>query len=214
MLAGGPPEPLATTLAPEVWGGLRRSAKQAVIGRNVRRAVDAAGGVPRGELVTLVGGCASDPEVIEAAAAELGDLDVAVARGNVLGPPRPARRGRRRARAGLRGGRVSEPLVLALVAAGVPEDIVDALRAGFEEESVPLAVERADGTGQELGRAAAGRAAARPRPRRRRARGVRRARRRAGQRRTCEAPLADVRAFAQDAARIAGRRPLRRRPAI
>lgn len=85
VLAGGPPEPLATTLAPEVWGGLRRRAKQAVIGRNVRRAVDAAGGVPRGELVTLVGGCASDPEVIEAAAAELGDLDVAVARGNVLG---------------------------------------------------------------------------------------------------------------------------------
>ena len=73
------------TLAPEVWGGLRRSAKQAVIGRNVRRAIDAAGGVPRGELVTLVGGCASDPEVIDAVAAELGDLDVAVARGNVLG---------------------------------------------------------------------------------------------------------------------------------
>ena len=42
-------------------------------------------GVPRGELVTLVGGCAGDPEVIEAVAAELGDLDVAVARGNVLG---------------------------------------------------------------------------------------------------------------------------------
>ena len=56
-----------------------------MIGRNVRRAIDAAGGVPRGELVTLVGGCASDPEVIEAVAAELGDLDVAVARGNVLG---------------------------------------------------------------------------------------------------------------------------------
>ncbi len=85
VLAGGPPEPLASTLAPEVWGGLRRSAKQAVIGRNVRRAIDAAGGVPRGELVTLVGGCASDAEVIEAVAAELGDLDVAVARGNVLG---------------------------------------------------------------------------------------------------------------------------------
>ena len=34
---------------------------------------------------TLVGGCASDPEVIDAVAAELGDLDVAVARGNVLG---------------------------------------------------------------------------------------------------------------------------------
>ncbi|HEY3614996.1 MAG TPA: diol dehydratase reactivase ATPase-like domain-containing protein, partial [Gaiellales bacterium] len=73
VLAGAQPEPLASTLAPEVWGGLRHSAKQAVIGRNVRRAVDAAGGVPRGELVTLVGGCASDPEVIEAVAAELGD---------------------------------------------------------------------------------------------------------------------------------------------
>jgi len=85
VLAGGPPEPLATTLAPEVWGGLRRSAKQSVIGRNVRRAIDAAGGVPRGELVTLVGGCASDPEVLDAVAVELGDLDVAVARGNVLG---------------------------------------------------------------------------------------------------------------------------------
>jgi diol dehydratase reactivase alpha subunit len=85
VLAGGEPEPLGSTLAPEVWGGLRRSAKGAVIGRNVRRAIDAAGGVPRGELVTLVGGCASDPEVIDAVAAELGDLDVAVARGNVLG---------------------------------------------------------------------------------------------------------------------------------
>jgi hypothetical protein len=85
VLAGASPEPLASTLAPEVWGSLRRSAKAAVIGRNVRRAIDAAGGVPRGELVTLVGGCAADPEVIDAAAAELGDLDVAVARGNVLG---------------------------------------------------------------------------------------------------------------------------------
>jgi diol dehydratase reactivase alpha subunit len=85
VLAGGEPEPLGSTLAPEIWGGLRRSAKGAVIGRNVRRAIDAAGGVPRGELVTLVGGCASDPEVIDAVAAQLGDLDVAVARGNVLG---------------------------------------------------------------------------------------------------------------------------------
>ena len=66
-------------------GRAARSAKQAVLARNVRRALDAAGGVPRGELVTLVGGCASDPEVIDAVAAELGDLDVAVARGDVLG---------------------------------------------------------------------------------------------------------------------------------
>jgi hypothetical protein len=56
-----------------------------VIARNVRRAIDAAGGVPRGELVTLVGGSASDGEVVDSVAAELADLDVAVARGDVLG---------------------------------------------------------------------------------------------------------------------------------
>jgi Dehydratase medium subunit len=108
---------------------------------------------------------------------------------------------------------MSEPLVLALVAAGVPEGSVRALRAGFEEEGVPLAVERAEGSGQALGREAAGRAllglgigvgpdgacavlAAAP-----------------GTSYLQAAP-ADLRAFAQDAARIAGRRPLRRRPAI
>ena len=108
---------------------------------------------------------------------------------------------------------MSEPLVLALVAPGVPDEAVSALRAGFEEESVPLAVERAEGTGHELGRAAATRAvlglglgvdadgacavlAASPAAA------------------YLQAPLADVRAFAHDAARIAGRRPLRRRPAI
>ena len=108
---------------------------------------------------------------------------------------------------------MSEPLVLALVAAGVPEAAADALRAGFEEEGVPLAVERAQGGAQELGRAAATRAvlglglgvdargacvvlAAAP------------------GRTYLEAELGDLRAFAQDAARIAGRRPLRRRPAI
>jgi hypothetical protein len=108
---------------------------------------------------------------------------------------------------------MSEPLVLALVDAGVPDDAVSALCAGFEEEGVPLVVERALGTGQELGRAAAARGllglglgvdslgacavlAAAP----------------AGA--YLQAPLGDVRAFAQDAARIAGRRPLRRRPAI
>ena len=47
---------------------------------------------------------------------------------------------------------MSEPLVLALVAADVSDGVVSALRAGFEEESVPLAVERAHGTGEELGR--------------------------------------------------------------
>jgi hypothetical protein len=108
---------------------------------------------------------------------------------------------------------MSEPLVLALVDSGVPDAAVSALRAGFEEESVPLRVERADGTGQELGRAAATRALLGL------GLGV-------GAQGACavlaaapaaaylQAPLADVRAFAQDAARIAGRRPLRRRPAI
>jgi hypothetical protein len=76
---------LEAPLAPEVWRGLRRAAKRDVIARNVRRAVDAAGGVPRGELVTLVGGSACDGEVVDAVAAELADLDVAVARGDVLG---------------------------------------------------------------------------------------------------------------------------------
>jgi hypothetical protein len=107
---------------------------------------------------------------------------------------------------------VSDPLVLALVAADVPEDALRALRAGFEEESVPLSVERAEGTGHELGRAAAARAllglglgvdsqracavlAAAP----------------AGA--YLQSPLTGMRAFAQDCARIAGRRPLRR-PAI
>jgi hypothetical protein len=107
---------------------------------------------------------------------------------------------------------MSEPLVLALVAPDVPEGPLAALRAGFEEESVPLAIERAEGTGNQLARAAATRAllgiglgidargaclvlAAAP----------------AGP--YLEAPLTGVRAFAQDCARIAGRRPLRR-PAI
>jgi Dehydratase medium subunit len=107
---------------------------------------------------------------------------------------------------------VSEPLVLALVAPGVPEAALRALGAGFEEEGVPLAVERREGSGHELGRAAAARAvlglgigvggdggcavlaAAPASP-------------------YLQAQLCDLRAFAQDAARIAGRRPLRRRPA-
>jgi hypothetical protein len=107
---------------------------------------------------------------------------------------------------------VSEPLVLALVAEGVAEDALRALRAGFEEESVPLVVERADGSGKELGRAAASRAllglglgvdsegafavlAA------------------AAGGAYLQSPLSGMREFAQDCARIAGRRPLRR-PAI
>ena len=108
---------------------------------------------------------------------------------------------------------MSDPLVLALVAAGVPEEAVRALRTGFEEEGVPLVVERGEGSGHALGREAAGRAllglgigvgpdgacavlAAAPATA------------------YLRAAAADLRAFAQDAARIAGRRPLRRRPAI
>ena len=77
--------PLPAPLAPEVWRGLRRAAKRDVLAFNVRRAIDSIGGVPRGELVTLVGGSAVDGEVVDVVAAELDDLDVAVARGDVLG---------------------------------------------------------------------------------------------------------------------------------
>jgi Diol dehydratase reactivase ATPase-like domain/DD-reactivating factor swiveling domain len=77
--------PLRAPLAPEVWRGLRRAAKRDVLALNVLRAVDAVGGVPRGELVTLVGGSAADGEVVDVVAAELAGLDVAVARGDVLG---------------------------------------------------------------------------------------------------------------------------------
>ena len=108
---------------------------------------------------------------------------------------------------------MSDPLVLALVADGVPEESVRALRAGFEEEGVPLVVERGEGSGHVLAREAAGRAllglgigvapdgacavlAAAPATA------------------YIQAASADLRTFAQDAARIAGRRPLRRRPAI
>ena len=85
LVEAGGVRPLEAPIAPEVWRGLRRAAKRDVIARNVRRAIDAAGGVPRGELVTLVGGSACDSEVVDAVAAELADLDVAVARGDVLG---------------------------------------------------------------------------------------------------------------------------------
>jgi hypothetical protein len=77
--------PLAAPLAPEVWRGLRRAAKRDVLAANVRRAIDAVGGVPRGELVLLVGGCACDGEVVEAVAAGLEERDLTVARGDVLG---------------------------------------------------------------------------------------------------------------------------------
>jgi hypothetical protein len=85
LLDGRELRPLDAPLVPEVWRSLRRTAKRDVIARNVRRAIEAAGGVPRGELVTLVGGSACDAEVVDAVAVELADLDVAVARGDVLG---------------------------------------------------------------------------------------------------------------------------------
>jgi hypothetical protein len=76
---------LPAPLAPEVWRGLRRAAKRDVLALNVRRAIDAIGGLPRGELVLLVGGCACDGEVLDEVAADLEERDLAVARGNVLG---------------------------------------------------------------------------------------------------------------------------------
>ena len=76
---------LPAPLAPEVWRGLRTAAKRHVLGCNVRRAMDAVGGAPCGELVLLVGGCAADHEVLDIVAAELEGQDLAVARGNVLG---------------------------------------------------------------------------------------------------------------------------------
>lgn len=85
LLDGRALRPLDAPLAPEVWAGLRRTAKRDVIVRNVRRALEAAGGVPPGELVTLVGGSACDSEVVDAVAASLAELDLAVGRGDVLG---------------------------------------------------------------------------------------------------------------------------------
>jgi diol dehydratase reactivase alpha subunit len=77
--------PLPAPLAPEVWRGLRQAAKRDVLARNVRRALDAVGGVPRGELLLLAGGCAVDPEALDVVAAELDERDLALARANVLG---------------------------------------------------------------------------------------------------------------------------------
>jgi hypothetical protein len=96
------------------------------------------------------------------------------------------------------------PLVLALLCEGAPRA---ALAAGFEEEGVPLLVEAAHGSPQELARRAARRsllgiglggdgerlvlalASGPARP-------------------YLEAPAADARAFGHDAARVAARRPL------
>ena len=56
-----------------------------MIAANLRRAIDAVGGLPRGELAVLVGGCAEDAEVVGEVALALADLDLAIARGDVLG---------------------------------------------------------------------------------------------------------------------------------
>ena len=82
-------DPLTAELAPEVWGRLRRAAKRDVIAGNLRRAIDAVGGLPQGELAILVGGCAEDPEVVDEVSLALADLDLAIARGNVLGQHGP-----------------------------------------------------------------------------------------------------------------------------
>lgn len=82
-------EPIATHLSPESWGRLRREAKRSVIGVNVRRALAATGGAEPGELVTLVGGSACDREIVAIVDDALRDLDLAVARGNVLGAHGP-----------------------------------------------------------------------------------------------------------------------------
>ncbi len=84
-------DPLTADLSPEVWARLRRAAKRDVIAANLRRAIEAVGGLPRGELAVLVGGCAEDAEVVGEVALALADLDLAIARGDVL--ERPGRRG-------------------------------------------------------------------------------------------------------------------------
>ena len=84
-LDGSKLAPLPAPFAPEVWRGLRQAAKRDVLGGNLRRALEAIGGLPRGELVLLVGGCATDREVLDLVAAEVEDHDLALARGNVLG---------------------------------------------------------------------------------------------------------------------------------
>ena len=80
---------LETDLAPEVWARLRRAAKRTIIAGNLRRAITAAGGLPRGELAVLVGGCAEDAEIVSEVSLALADLDLAIARGDVLGEHGP-----------------------------------------------------------------------------------------------------------------------------
>lgn len=78
-------DPLEAALPPELWARLRRAAKRDVIAANLRRAAEAVGGLPAGELAVLVGGCAEDQEVVDEVSLALADLDLAIARGDILG---------------------------------------------------------------------------------------------------------------------------------
>ena len=104
---------------------------------------------------------------------------------------------------------MSEPLVVALLAAGAPGA---ALAAGFEEEGVPLSLAPAAGEPLQLAREAAARALL----------GIGIGGDRNGLalvlagapgRAYLEAPAAAARTFGHDAARVAARRPLLRRGA-
>ena len=125
-----------------------------MIGRNVRRALDAAGGVPAWRARDARRWLRRDPEVVDAVAAQLADLDVAVARGDVLGrhgPRAAVAVGLVLARVGRR--RVTSQVVALLDPGANGRD----LAAGFEEEGVPLLGERAPGDAASLARRAAGR---------------------------------------------------------
>jgi hypothetical protein len=56
-----------------------------VLAVNAGRALAAAGGAGEGRVVLLVGGCASDAEVVDEVAAMLEEGGAVVARGDVLG---------------------------------------------------------------------------------------------------------------------------------
>jgi hypothetical protein len=99
---------------------------------------------------------------------------------------------------------LTDPLVLALVSEEAPRA---ALAAGFEEEGVPLSIEAGEGAREVLAREAARRAAL--------GLGIGADEERlvlvlaaAPTRAYLSAPAADARSFAQDAARVAARRPL------
>ncbi|MFM9124164.1 MAG: diol dehydratase reactivase ATPase-like domain-containing protein, partial [Actinomycetota bacterium] len=72
-------DPLEAALPPELWARLRRAAKRDVIAANLRRAAEAVGGLPAGELAVLVGGCAEDQEVVDEVSLARADLGLASA---------------------------------------------------------------------------------------------------------------------------------------